>query len=254
MSDNVKEETVKVTGSAQKASLPAGVKTEWVTPDSVLVDMRGSLCPMPVIATKKAMEEHPGTIITTLVDNEVSRDNVTKFGQSRHCDVAVKVDGKTYYLTLTPSGIEGESSDSAADITKDNLDSSAPMTPAVGAIPAVPVLPQSVSGKVLLITKDYLGEGNEELGRTLMKTFLFCLAESDVKPSKIYFINSGVKMVAQGSPHLQNLQTLVEAGVSVAACGICLDFYNLKEQVAVGSITNLYAITEAMLTESMVTL
>ena len=61
-------------------------------------------------------------------------------------------------------------------------------------------------------------------------------------------------MVTEESPHLENLKNLVEAGVDIAACGICLDFYGLKEKVAVGSITNLYAITEAMLTESMVTL
>lgn len=250
MSDEVKEEPVKVTAPAHKANLPAGIKKEWVVPDSVLVDMRGSLCPMPVIATKKAMEEHPGAIITTLVDNEVSRDNVTKFGQSRQCRVTVQTDDQIHYLTLLPSK---NSVEPVAVETALQSDHSKMAVPAASPA-AADVVPKNFGGKVLLITKDYLGEGNEELGRTLMKTFLFCLAESDVKPFKIYFINSGVKMVAQGSPHLENLKTLVKAGVDVAACGICLDFYHLKEQVAVGSITNLYAITEAMLTESMVTL
>ena len=36
--------------------------------------------------------------------------------------------------------------------------------------PAVPSVPtSSMGGKVLLLTKDYLGEGSEELGRNLMK-------------------------------------------------------------------------------------
>lgn len=61
-------------------------------------------------------------------------------------------------------------------------------------------------------------------------------------------------MVTEGSEHLENLQKLVDAGVEIAACGICLDFYGLKEKVAVGSITNLYAITDAMMMESMITL
>lgn len=61
-------------------------------------------------------------------------------------------------------------------------------------------------------------------------------------------------MVAEGSDHLENLQKLVAVGVELAACGICLDFYGLKEKVVVGSITNLYAITDAMMTEPLVTL
>ena len=104
------------------------------------------------------------------------------------------------------------------------------------------------------MTKDYLGEGNQDLGRTLMKTFWFCLTEAAVKPKKIYFINSGVKMVAEGSVHLDNLKALADAGVEIAACGICLDFYGLKEKVAVGSITNLYAISDDLLTEATVEL
>ena len=78
------------------------------------------------------------------------------------------------------------------------------------------------------MTKDYLGEGSEELGRNLMKTFWVCLVEADVKPSTIYFINSSVKMVTNDSVHLDNIKKLADAGVEIAACGICLDYYGLK--------------------------
>ena len=47
------------------------------------VDVRGSLCPKPVIETKKVSDANPNAVITTIVDNEVSRDNVEKFGKSR---------------------------------------------------------------------------------------------------------------------------------------------------------------------------
>ena len=80
------------------------------------------------------------------------------------------------------------------------------------------------------------------------------MAEADSKPKAIYFINSSVKMVAQDSVHLPHLKALAEAGVAIAACGICLDFYGLKDQVAVGSITNMYAITDAILGENLVKL
>ena len=120
---------------------------------------------------------------------------------------------------------------------------------------STPVMPaQGVGDKVLLLTKDYLGEGSEELGHNLMKSFLYVLTEADVKPKAIYCINSAVNMLVTGSDHLDNLTALEAAGVTIAGCGICLDFYGVKDKVQVGTITNLYAITESLLQEQVVTL
>ena len=118
-----------------------------------------------------------------------------------------------------------------------------------------PVMPaQGVGKKVLLLTKDYLGEGSEELGRNLMKSFLYVLTEADVKPKAIYCINSAVNMLVTGSEHIENFKALESAGVTIGGCGICLDFYEVKDKVQVGTVTNLYAITESMMQEPFVTL
>ena len=190
------------------------------------VDVRGSLCPKPVIETKKVSDANPSDVIITIVDNEVSRDNVEKFGKSRGYGVDIRQDGKDFYLTMTPNA------NPAAEICE----------------------PMSYGNRVILMTKDYLGEGSEELGRNLMKTFWVCMVEADVKPSKIYFINSSVKMVTNDSVHLENIKKLADAGVEIAACGICLDFYGVKENVGVGNITNMYAITDAILGDNIVKL
>lgn len=203
----------------------------------VVVDVRGKLCPVPVIESKKAMDASPEAVIVTVVDNEVSRDNVIKLGKSKKYAVGIQQRGSAYYIRMTPPG---------NDIVINQTESVATVHEKKG-------IPE-VGGRVLLMTKDYLGEGSEELGRSLMKTFWFCLTEADVKPKKIFFINSGVKMVAEGSEHLENLQALADAGVEIAACGICLDFYGLKESVKVGTITNMYVISDSMMTEAMVTL
>ena len=113
---------------------------------------------------------------------------------------------------------------------------------------------QGVGDKVLLLTKDYLGEGSEELGRNLMKSFLYVLKEADVKPKAIYCINSAVNMLVEGSEHIENFKALESAGVTIGGCGICLDFYEVKDKVQVGTVTNLYAITESMMQEPFVTL
>ena len=190
------------------------------------VDVRGSLCPKPVIETKKVSDANPSAVIITIVDNEVSRDNVEKFGKSRGYGVDIRQDGKDFYLTMTPNA------NPVAEICE----------------------PMSYGNRVILMTKDYLGEGSEELGRNLMKTFWVCMVEADLKPSKIYFINSSVKMVTNDSVRLENIKKLADAGVEIAACGICLDFYGVKENVGVGSITNMYAITDAILGDNIVKL
>lgn len=195
--------------------------------NELTVDVRGSLCPKPVIETKKVSDANPSAIITTIVDNEVSRDNVAKFGKSRGYGVDIRQDGKDFYLTMTPNA------NPAADGSCETM---------------------SYGNRVILMTKDYLGEGSEELGRNLMKTFWVCMVEADVKPSKIYFINSSVKMVTNDSVHLDNIKKLADAGVEIAACGICLDFYGVKENVGVGSITNMYAITDSILGDNIVKL
>ncbi len=195
--------------------------------NELTVDVRGSLCPKPVIETKKVSDANPDAIITTIVDNEVSRDNVEKFGKSCGYGVAIRQDGKDFYLTMTPN--DNPVADGSCE-------------------------PMSYGNRVILMTKDYLGEGSEGLGRNLMKTFWVCMVEADVKPSKIYFINSSVKMVTKDSVHLENIKKLADLGVEIAACGICLDYYGLKDQVGVGSITNMYAITDAIVGENLVKL
>ena len=195
--------------------------------NELIVDVRGSLCPKPVIETKKVSDANPSAVITTIVDNEVSRDNVEKFGESRGYGVAIRQDGKDFYLSMTPN---------ANPVTEASCK------------------PMNYGNRVILMTKDYLGEGSEELGRNLMKTFWVCMVEADVKPSKIYFINSSVKMVTNDSVHLKNIKKLADAGVEIAACGICLDFYGVKENVGVGSVTNMYAITDAILGDNIVKL
>ena len=190
------------------------------------VDVRGSLCPKPVIETKKVSDANPSDVIITIVDNEVSRDNVEKFGKSRGYGVDIRQDGKDFYLTMTPNA------NPVAEICE----------------------PMSYGNRVILRTRDYLGEGREELGRNLMKTFWVCMVEADVKPSKIYFINSSVKMVTNDSVHLENIKKLADAGVEIAACGICLDFYGVKEELGVGSITNMYGIKDSILGDNIIKL
>jgi selenium metabolism protein YedF len=101
-------------------------------------------------------------------------------------------------------------------------------------------------GPVILVSSDKFGSGDDKLGAVLMKSYMFALSESDVKPETMLFANGGVKLTCEGSDVLESLKSLQENGVEMLSCGTCLDFYGLKEKLSIGNITNMYTIVEKM--------
>lgn len=90
--------------------------------------------------------------------------------------------------------------------------------------------------KTFWFTSDTLGTGDEELGRLLMRNFIYSLARQEAKPARLMFMNGGVRLVCEGSASLDDIAAMAEAGVVVKACGTCLDFLGLKENLAVGEV------------------
>jgi tRNA 2-thiouridine synthesizing protein A len=70
----------------------------------VEVDVRGFSCPIPVVRTKKAMEQNPEEILSVLVETAVSKENVSRLAESQGYSVEVEEVSSEYRLTLTPSG------------------------------------------------------------------------------------------------------------------------------------------------------
>ncbi len=179
------------------------------------IDARGLACPQPVIATKKALEGMTSGVVTTIVDNAAAKENVTKFAVANKCGVSVEEKQGHYYIKITKDVAPGQRTEG----------------------PAAPV-----GQMVYLLTKDTLGHGSEELGAVLMKSFLYTLLETEPLPRTLLFINSGVRLTTEGSPYLGHLQTLAGRGVEILSCGTCLDYFGLKDRLAVGGVTNMYSI------------
>lgn len=97
-----------------------------------------------------------------------------------------------------------------------------------------------------------MGAGDDNLGATLMKGFIFALTQLDTLPSTILFYNGGVHLTCEGSPALDDLKALADAGVEILSCGTCLNNYNLTEKLAVGDVTNMYVIAEKQMNASLV--
>jgi len=190
------------------------------------IDCRGQACPAPVIATKKALEES-GTSLCVLVDDGAPRENVGRFARNRGYQVVEAATENGWSLQITGSAaVDGTDQSSA---------------------------PFSTSGdRVLLITSDHLGEGPQELGCLLMKNFIFTLLETPQQPARILFLNSGVLLATEGAETVEALKQLEDRGVELLACGVCLDYFKKKEQLAVGQVTNMFSTAEHLLTASSV--
>lgn len=183
------------------------------------VDARGLACPKPVIQTKKAIEELQEGQVTTIVDNEIAKENVTKYAKSMNLNYQVReVDGFFHI-----------------DIFKDEMGLQTE---------AMPLPKPKLGEQVILVGEDKLGKGNDQLGEVLIKGFFYTLTEMEPYPSAILFLNSGIMLTIESSPVLEYLRTLEMQGVQVLSCGTCLDYYNAKDQLAVGGVTNMYTIVE----------
>jgi selenium metabolism protein YedF len=100
--------------------------------------------------------------------------------------------------------------------------------------------------KTLLITSEFLGRGDDELGAKLMASFLRTLLTAESKPDRIVFYNSGVRLLAQGSPVLDVLNDLNKAGVQLVACGTCVGFFKLDDKIAKDRISNMSEIVRIL--------
>lgn len=70
------------------------------------VNVRGFSCPIPVVKTKKAMEESPDEALTVLVGSAVSRENVSRLAQSKGYSVEAEETSDRYRLVFHPPGKE----------------------------------------------------------------------------------------------------------------------------------------------------
>lgn len=189
------------------------------------LNCRGLACPQPVLNTKQALEEIGGGQIRVIVDNEAARDNVRRFATSQACEVSVTGEGSDYVLTVAKSARPGES----------RVETTREVSPAATG-----------SGLVVKISNQFMGTGDEELGRILIKAFIKTLSEATRKPRALVFYNSGVHLAVEGSEHLEAIKTLHDAEVDVLVCGTCLDFFGLKEKLAVGRVSNMFEIIETL--------
>ena len=60
------------------------------------LDCRGLECPLPVVKTKEALKDE--NAVSTIVDNEIAVENLTKFAKVKNYTVTSKKEGKDYIV------------------------------------------------------------------------------------------------------------------------------------------------------------
>ena len=108
---------------------------------------------------------------------------------------------------------------------------------------------------LIQVIHDGMGAADPALQHTLLRKYLLLLQENNTLPGAICFYTSGVKMVVEGSPVLDVLQSLEAQGVRLIICKTCLDHYGLLEKVRVGIVGGMGDIIAAQwLADKVITL
>jgi selenium metabolism protein YedF len=196
------------------------------------VDARGQACPQPVILTRKALAEGGFDLLEVLVDDASSLENVVRFVGYAKCAVeAVETEGTTSRILIRPAPPAPATAEPRVFATP-------------GPAPAPAPAPQPAT---VFIASAGIGAGDDQLAALLMRAFLYTLTESETLPMRIILMNGGVRLAVEGSESLVNLRRLAERGVEILACGTCLEFYQLKDALAVGRVSNMYEIAGLLL-------
>lgn len=198
------------------------------------VNAMGDTCPIPVVKTKEAIRQlgADGGVVETLVDNDIAVQNLTKMANQKGYGVErEKLGENEYRVTMTVGA--------GADLPAESEET-------------VCMVPAGQRNTVVVVAADHMGEGEGELGKNLLKAFLYALSQRESLPKTILFYNGGASLTCQGSLSLEDLKSMAERGVEILTCGTCLNFYGLTEKLAVGGVTNMYDIVEKQMAADLI--
>ncbi|MDR2795215.1 MAG: sulfurtransferase-like selenium metabolism protein YedF [Spirochaetaceae bacterium] len=196
------------------------------------LDMREKPCPIPVVNAKKALAVQGAEGVVVIVDNFVAVQNLEKMAKGSGWGFSYVEDGESLYRVTVVKG--------PAQVPDEALAAS-PSAKGGGK-----------KGPVVLITSDSMGRGAEELGRLLIKGFVFSLSQLSTPPEAVIFLNGGAHLTTEGANTVADLKALEARGAEIYTCGTCANYYKLTDALAVGSITDMMSITNILANASSV--
>ena len=177
------------------------------------VNAMGKQCPIPVVMTKKVIDNAAvGDEIEILIDNETAVNNLSRLANKTGCTfVSEKLGDKKYQVKMAV-----KTEQTGGTLEEEEFVCEAPHKKVTVAV----------------ISSNVMGNGDDELGKILIKGFIYALSQMETHPDTILFYNGGAKLTTEG--------------VEILTCGTCLKHYGLMEKLMVGKVTDMYTIAERM--------
>ena len=185
------------------------------------IDAKGKNCPMPVIMAKKEIDAGV-KFFEIEVDNKIAVENLKKLANSQGFTTTIEENNGNFKVNFSNCCEECEEVLAKVEGKK------------------------PLGNWTIFVNKEIIGTGDDELGKSLMKMFIYTISEGEDLPKSILFMNGGVKVPTLNEQAIEHLKVLQDKGVELLVCGACLNFYGLEEKLEVGKISNMYDITNAM--------
>lgn len=179
----------------------------------IKVNAIGFVCPVPVIMTKKALNEINEGEIEVLVDNETAKQNLEKLAKELGYEFKSCKVGKNFQVVINKKQNEDKK-----ETKEENI--------------------------VVVIDSDEMGKGDEELGKILVKGFIYSLTEMETLPKTVILYNKGVLLATVNENTIEDFKKLESMGVEIISCGTCANYYHVQDKLQVGSLTNMYTIVD----------
>lgn len=170
------------------------------------VDARGLGCPKPIILAEEALSKIEEGVVTVLVDNEGSMENLKRYATRFGYYYEVEKD-ENYWRVKIVKGYTCQISSAVEKQTKKDL--------------------------IVIISSDVIGK-DEKLGRILMKAYFETIIATRQLPQMIFLMNTAVKLSTVDEEFIPLLKKIEEMGTEVFTCGTCLKYYNLEDSLKVG--------------------
>ena len=190
-----------------------------------IVDTKGLKCPQPLIKLKETLQNvKVGEKVTVYTDNDTSLKNLVSYLKDQGVEPEVVTEGNVHTIITVRPEIELANTDPAeyceTSITANNY--------------------------VVCIKSELMGEGDPELGKLLLETFVDNLKLQEQLPTHVVMYNGGVKLAMKQSQSCSSLSELEEMGTRIMLCGSCIDHYGLQFDIGVGMISDMVVITETL--------